>query len=124
MSRSYRDIPPDQYVSRRRKALEEKKRKDIIEKANVQSQLLRKIRNAETEQKAMVKALFFMWWIADGLLIRLENQRNEHRPKDKDEEWDEQFCEAVDQIPGVKRICNELWNAYSNADREEFRNWI
>lgn len=124
MSRSYRDIPPDHFVSRRREAMETKKRMDIVSKAVEQSQLLRRIRHEEAENRAMVKILFFAWCIADMTLERLENQRNEHTPKDKDDEWDEQFTQAVNEIPGVKRICNDLWFAYTVVGKGQFWNWI
>lgn len=84
------------------------------------SMILQKMEQEQAEEKADVTRLFCLWMMMDNLLRTLEEQRYVHAPKLPYDDWDDEFCEAVEKIHDVKEICNELWFAYINADRPEF----
>ena len=116
MSR-YIDLP--QEFLRKRSKLEEQKRRNIIEQAMQESEVLRRIKYERSEKAANVKILFCLWSILDSKLRTLEKVRDEHAPHSLDDEWDDEFCDAIRTIPDLKDACEDLWYAYCMADKIE-----
>ena len=113
----YMDLP--QEFLRKRSELEEQKRRHMIEQAMQESEVLRKIKHERSEKAANCKILFCLWNIMDDKLKALEKIRDEHAPHSLEDEWDDEFCDAIRQIPDVKDVCEDLWYAYCMADKIE-----
>lgn len=113
-----------EYFIEKQKQFEQKKRESLIEHARQESALIRKIEEERAGLKAQERLLFRLWCMADSVLMHLEQQRDRHTPHSFDDEWDEQFCEAVRKIPDIRRLCNDLWFAWNNVNRHEFCMWI
>jgi len=117
-------MTPGMSVSERQRMAEERQKKIIADNAKQQSEVLRNIEHERVEQKAQTKLLFCLWYMMDKKLEELEKIRDTNAPKTPDEPWNEQFCTAVEKIPEVKRLCNDLWFAYTNNDRPEYENYV
>lgn len=77
-----------------------------------QSMVARKIAHMELEEEMrrwQDRMAFDTYLLADRILERLIRMRDENRPKSADEEWNEEFCEAVRLIPEAKRFLDEAW---------------
>lgn len=72
----------------------------------------RKIAHLELEEEMrrwQDRMAFDTYLLADRMLEALVRIRDENRPKSADEEWNEEFCEAVRFIPEAKRFLDEAW---------------
>ena len=113
-----------EYFIEKQKQFEQIKRQNIIDHARQESELLRKIEEDRARQKAQNLLLFRMWSMADCVLMHLEQQRDSHEPKHIDDEWDEDFCNAIRKIPDIRRLRDDLLFAWTNIDRHEYCQWI
>lgn len=112
------------YKSSRQQAMEERRKQSLIENAIVHSEKLRKIEHERVEQRAWKKVLFGIWCTLDRRLSELEDQRDANRPHTFSDGWNSEFCEAVREIPEVRRACEDVWYAYINIDRPEFSEYV
>ena len=66
-------------------------------------------RKAEREhRKEMQRVAYDMYLSAGDLLREMEKQRDEHAPKTPDEKWDPKFAEAVEAIPEILGMAEEM----------------
>lgn len=111
-------------ISERQRAMEERKRQSIIDRALHESDVLRRIRMKHAEEKANEKALFCLWFLLDQHLKSLEHIRDTNLPDHTDTDWNPDFCNAIQLIPDVRRACNNVWFAYCISGKSEFYNWL
>lgn len=52
---------------------------------------------------------FEMDLMAFSLLRKLEEQRDTYAPTHPDDDWSEEFCEAVRMLPEVRRFAEDCW---------------
>ena len=74
-------------------------------------------REAEKAQRMRKEAMEFSEWkertkfnlalAADMIAERLEECRDMHAPKTKDERWDDAFCTAVRLVPAARRFAEK-----------------
>ena len=77
-------------------------------KAAKSHEIQRKLEATRRETiEAMDAVLYEAYLDAQKLLVELEWQKEDHEPK-FDEEWDEEFCEALRLIPEVKDLVERL----------------
>ena len=124
MGRTWRDVPAGPFASERQRRFEEQRKAKSIEAARQQSSLLQKLDRERAEQKAWNKVLFCLEYMLDKRLEELEHDRDEHAPKNDDDEWDETFRNAIEKISEVRRARDDVYFAYLNMDRDEFSDWI
>ena len=118
MSR-FSELPEEFY--RKQAALSDQKRRNIIAQAIQESEVLRKIKHERSEKLANAKILFCLWSILDEKLRALEEVRSEHAPKTLYDEWDEEFINALAEIPYLQDVCEDLWYSYCLASKIEDR---
>lgn len=110
--------------SPRQRLAEERHMQKMIEEARQESEVLQAIERKRNEQRILSKHIFLVWFTLDKCLQRLEEQRDKNVPRTVDEDWNQDFCNAICKIPEVRSLCKELWNAWCNFNRDEFSEWI
>ena len=123
MRNNWRDIP-DRYISDRQRANEERKIQQLSEYALAESDVLRKIEEKKHEAKLRKKVLFCLWYALDRSLHKLEQIRDEHAPKNANDEWDDAFCKAIEKMPELRDACEDVWFTYLNIDRPEYFDYV
>lgn len=77
-----------------------------------QGMVARKIAHLELEEEMrrwQDRMAFDTYLLADRILERLIRMRDENMPKSVDEEWNDEFCEAVRLIPEAKMFLDDAW---------------
>lgn len=67
-----------------------------------------KRRREREEREAMDRALFDTYCEAEKLVMDLEADKEEHRPRTAGEPWDERFATALRVLPQARETLNEL----------------
>lgn len=92
-----------QRVERANKAQEERENQ---RKASVEFAIaIRELQTKNRDQEA--RMWFDLYLIADRILARLEEIRDENAPKHPEDEWNEDFCIAIELIPEAKMFVEE-----------------
>ena len=55
---------------------------------------------------------------ADRIVEMLEDQRDMNIPNTADEDWNQQFCEAIQLLPYARRFAQDCWFANMKGDRK------
>ena len=87
--------------SRQAQEEQEKRQQDIV------SRRIAQIEFEEDFRRWKERMAFDLYLTAGEILTRLECQRDDHRPKTMDEEWDDEFCEAIRLIPEARMFMEE-----------------
>lgn len=58
-------------------------------------------------QEQIARMRFDLMLIADRLVERMEDMRDEHRPRTYGEKWDARFCTAVELLPDARRLVDD-----------------
>ena len=58
------------------------------------------------------RLLFRQWVVADSIVKRLEEIREENEPKSLDNNWNDDFCNAISLLPEARRFAEECWYEY------------
>ena len=67
-------------------------------------------RKKERERKEREEREKFDRWLeADKILEQMEEQRDRNVPKAADEEWNDEFCEAIRVLPGMRRKVQDMY---------------
>ena len=120
MSRSTYDLLNGPYRSERQRMAEEHKRQRLIEEARQQSALLQKLEDERRQEKIRKGQLFRLWFMMDLLLRSLEEQRDRNAPHSLADEWNPDFCFAIEKIPEVRRLCKDILFTWYNIDRSKY----
>lgn len=65
------------------------------------------IKMREESVKDHDKIAFGLYLVADDIVRRLEQQRDENRPQHYDEEWNKLFCDAIVLLPEARRFADD-----------------
>ena len=67
------------------------------------------LRESQEEARRWKERMTFDLYLLAGVILdRLEDQRDRNVPKSPDDEWNEQFCEAVRLIPEARRFLEKM----------------
>ena len=58
------------------------------------------------------RLLFRQWEAADSIVKRLEEIREANMPKSPDDNWNDEFCNAISLLPEARRFTEECWYEY------------
>lgn len=58
------------------------------------------------------RLLFRQWEAADNIVKRLEEIRDANMPTSPDENWNDEFCNAISLLPEARRFAEECWYEY------------
>ena len=94
------------FESKRAAAVRKQTMQHRAEKAQARSTLLRKIDMERAEERAWKKVLFCLWYILDKKLEELED------------------IGQGKSNPDLIRTRDDVWYAYINIDRPEFRDFV
>jgi hypothetical protein len=117
-------LPAQGYFAEKQKQFAQKVIDARAAAAKVQSALLRKNGLERLKQRGYERILFALYDRLDGGRGELEAMRDSHAPVLPDDDWDECFCYAIEKIPEVKAMRNDVWFAMANIGRPEFHNWL
>ena len=65
------------------------------------------------------KQLFMEWVQAESFVQLLENIRDANTPKTPEEEWNLNFCTAVEMLPEAKQRAKDCWLDYYTYKGQE-----
>ena len=58
------------------------------------------------------RLLFRQWELANSIVKRLEEIREANEPKLPDDNWNDEFCNAISLLPEARRFEKECWYEY------------